>query len=1238
MTDEFAFGPRFSIANRLGAGGMGVVYRAYDRERKGWVALKSVALADPTSVLRFKNEFRALSDVSHPNLVTLHELLSWSDKLFFTMELIEGSDLLSSLRAVPAIGLLDTLTDFDKGPPASPGRASGSALDPTRVRAVIGQLATGLSALHAAGKLHRDVKPSNVLVGRDGRVVLCDFGLVVDAMRDRASATDPQIVGTVEYMSPEQAAGAELTEASDWYSVGVILYELLVGFLPYRGARMKVLLDKQQFDPKPPQEIDPDVPADLAELAMAMLARDPTKRPSREHILRALGALGGATAPPSPSLASAQAPFIGREKLLGVLSTAFDDARRGHPVTVWVQGSSGMGKSQLVRRFLDLLAQRTPAIILQGRCYERDAVPYKAVDSIIDAMTRHLARLPRAEVEALLPRHVLALARVFPVLRRIPAVANAPQRRNAAPDPQEMRRRAFDALREWLARIGDRIPLVIAIDDMQWGDSDSAALLADLLAPPNPPALLLIISFRTEDAATSPALAVLGQNESTDRTQLDTRMITVGPLAAPDATILAHTLLGEATPERNEIARTIAAESGGIPFIIDELVRHAQSGIALRRSSLGRALKLEEVLSARIGTLSAAARHLLEIVAVAARPIELTTAAHAAQMSVDEERSLFGVLRAARLLRSGGARGREMIECYHDRVRETVVGLIDEATLCEHHAALASAYEAAEHPNVDALLTHYRGAGTVDRAAEYAARAADLAADALAFDRAAALYRLALELGDPNPTLRRRLGDALANAGNGAEAAAEYAAAAATATGSEAIDLRRRAAEQLLRCGRVEEGLRAARDVLAMVGLSLPQSRAWAVLLLFFGAIFLRLRGLGYRERDESELSGEERIRLDVGWTVTTSLGLVDTIRSVAFQRWLLRRVLATGETLRIARALSTEGMARGAEGDIQKTHELINAAEEIARKRESPYIRGWITLMRGSSSFLCGRWTDAYEGCTEAEQTFRDSCSGVTWEVANAQLFGLWACYHLGKLKELSNRLPRLLRAAQSRGDLYLHTGLRIGRTNIAWLVADDPDRARRELDEAMDKWPHTDIHIQHYYAMVAAAHIDLYRGRGSRALATVQELWPKLRSAFIFRIQISHVEGLHLLGRCALGAMDEYGTTPALMKIVKRSSAALRRRRTEWGDALALLLDAAVATREDRFADATVLLERAEQKLSSLSMNAWAAMARLRRGELLRDDELVAAAQQVVAAEGVRSQKRFANLMAPGFSRGKR
>src|SRR5262249_49799591 len=150
---------------------------------------------------------------------------------------------------------------------------------------------------------------------------------------------------------------------------------------------------------------------------------------------------------------------------------AFEATLRGTPVVLFVSGESGMGKSALCEAFADELRADGRATVLAGRCYERENVPFKGFDALVDDLSRHLRKLSDVDATGVLPREAYALARIFPVLERIAAVAAAPKKEVA--DPQDLKRRAFDAFGELLGRMRDRAPLVLVLDDAQWLDQDS---------------------------------------------------------------------------------------------------------------------------------------------------------------------------------------------------------------------------------------------------------------------------------------------------------------------------------------------------------------------------------------------------------------------------------------------------------------------------------------------------------------------------------------------------------------------------------------------------------------------------------------------------------------------------------------------------------------------------------------------------------------------------------------------
>jgi len=368
-TPEWKGTDRYEVVRRLGQGGMGVVYEAFDRETQRYVALKTLRQFTPAALYRFKQEFRTVADVQHPNLLNLYELVATEpDHVFFAMELVRGTNFLQYVR----------------------GRKNAPNLD--RLRDAVRQLVEGLLALHGAGIMHRDIKPSNVLVTREGRVVLLDFG-VARSNRSAESVVDEddEIVGTASYMAPEQAWSHRAPDpAGDWYSVGAILYAALVGAPPFVGTVMDVIAMKNTLDPPSPRDHASGVPADLDALCTALLQRVPDTRPAAAEILERLGV--GRAAPSAQSqrpAANGGTLLIGREAHLDVLGDAFQAARSGRSITVLVGGRSGMGKSALLRRFLEERAARDDAVVFRGRAYERESVPYKAVDSVVDALSRY---------------------------------------------------------------------------------------------------------------------------------------------------------------------------------------------------------------------------------------------------------------------------------------------------------------------------------------------------------------------------------------------------------------------------------------------------------------------------------------------------------------------------------------------------------------------------------------------------------------------------------------------------------------------------------------------------------------------------------------------------------------------------------------------------------------------------------------------------------------------------------
>jgi len=215
-------------------------------------------------------------------------------------------------------------------------------------------------------------------VTQEGRVVVLDFGLIAE-MRGEGPGRPNRPVGTPAYMAPEQCAGRPYDEATDWYAVGVMLFEALTGRHPFNGTTSEVMARKQHSDAPEVSAFATGIPEDLEALCRDLLQRDPRMRPDGREVLLRLGA------PATDAVTElAHAPFVGREQQLAALSEALDSVRRERTMVIFVHGASGIGKSAMVNQFLHNVRGEPDVLVFAGRCFERESVPYKAFDSVID--------------------------------------------------------------------------------------------------------------------------------------------------------------------------------------------------------------------------------------------------------------------------------------------------------------------------------------------------------------------------------------------------------------------------------------------------------------------------------------------------------------------------------------------------------------------------------------------------------------------------------------------------------------------------------------------------------------------------------------------------------------------------------------------------------------------------------------------------------------------------------------
>ena len=476
----------YRIISPLGAGGMGEVWLAQDTKLERKVAIKLLPAEftkNPDRVRRFEQEAKAVSALNHPHIITIYEIGEAEAGRFIVMELVQGR----TLRALDKPCSIDTLVSLG------------------------GQIARALSATHAAGITHRDIKPENIMVRSDGYVKILDFGL---ARLIPGTASDPEaatlafqttpgtLLGTVAYMSPEQARGETVTPAADVFALGIVFFELATGQHPFKADTIIGMLHSITAQaPLTPSRVNPDLPAALEALILRMLEKEGAKRPSAVEVDQALAELTGLRSsgqlqqPVTSATTSAIARHtVGREKERAELQSGFASALAGRGLLLCVTGEPGIGKTSLVEDFLAELAAEGRSTIARGRCSERLAgteayLPLlEGLESLLQSGSTPAAARVMKQIAPTWYAQVVPLSSSDEESARLLAEVKAAS--------QERMKRELGAFLQEVARLR---PLILFFDDLHWADISTIDMLSFLAGKFDALNALIVVTYRPSD-------------------------------------------------------------------------------------------------------------------------------------------------------------------------------------------------------------------------------------------------------------------------------------------------------------------------------------------------------------------------------------------------------------------------------------------------------------------------------------------------------------------------------------------------------------------------------------------------------------------------------------------------------------------------------------------------------------------------------------------------------------------
>jgi len=793
----------FEVDSVLGAGGMGVVYKAHDVGDKSTVALKTLSSVDPGLLQALRREIHALKGIHHEGIVKVIDDGVQDGIPWYAMELIDGPNLADFIKelwggkgssevTVPTPTTIDpkNLRATPKNAPIQrplPPIAAGR-LEETLERFIA--LCEPLAALHGNGLVHRDLKPANVLYRADGSPVLADFGLAtIFSRNDGRESLDAEanIAGTMVYAAPEQLQGEYVDARADLYSLGCILYRALTGEPPFKGS-IAQMVRKMSVDPPPVSARVSGTPSQLDLLVMRMLARQPVDRVGfADHLGMLLAELAGQVAPRShgrPVSYLYRPGLVGRESLVTELEQAVNQCHDGQGSCRVLTGESGIGKTRMLMA-ANALAERNQLKVFRGNCSQPGqgrVSPMRPFRHLIEGIVDHCRTAEPEVVARIVGARAKVLSMYEPLFGEVPGHDDQPEAPPLPPEAAEDR--LVSLFTETVVRFVDEAPTTLLLDDLQWADRLTLAVVRSLAMAATSAAPLMIVGTSRTENLTPEVLRLLEHDR--------VKRIEVSRLGSEDVGAIVKGMLAWETAPTG-LTEFLAEQSEGNPFFVVEYLRAAVGeGILFRDKNahwrvdteqdtneaeafraLGLPTSLRELLERRLVGLSEEALQLVELASVKSGDISDAVLQQAFDVAEDIYMVVVAELTKRQILETTPD-GR--LRFTHSQLRDAARERVPAEQRKDLHKRMALAMEAKAPDEVGRLAHHFAQAGMVNKAIKYGEKAGDRALIQGANQVAAGHYTQLLELeGSDTDKVqraewRRRLGEASFGLGNMDEA------------------------------------------------------------------------------------------------------------------------------------------------------------------------------------------------------------------------------------------------------------------------------------------------------------------------------------------------------------------------------------------------------------------------------------------------------------------------------------